>query len=612
MLFKKKLFLFFISNLFLILFFGKPAKAATENDFSLNIHGFYNFGGNIFKDIRTEGFWQYIDGKICELNGFSSLAECQGKANGTEIIRLSGQTGIIAKKIDDSKCQSGDSSPCFDASLNPPRTWASIDGAVKHATSLGMEIIMELNLLEKSTTAASPQIPIPYIRDKADVDHLLALGEKAIKRYDGDCDINEDGDCTDFVEDTQESPSIVYPKIKYWQVGNEPGNNKWTFNEKTIVNGREVLLLAYATNEFAKKLKTYCPDCKIVLAGVGGDNRPDYYYRFIYDTVPFPGDCTGNNCSNVRGYYRKLIQDLKFIREQSSGPANFDIFDFHHHHQQPIEYTSWKNIKDKYDVIKKLLTEEGFPTLPIWITETSSWTGTPSREQWSSVDYPNHTEEDQAGELVKRFVYAYSLGIKKVFWSPMIIDSPYGNNATGYFSNVGLLKSDGTPKISFNTFKIMISKMKNFQTVEKIDVGNQDAYLFKFNFSGKAPFLVFWKENGDNQISLFGRLNPYLAVTVTDLQGRETGETIFNISGKSTPKFIEPFPCPKGNQGDLDCNNQVDNNDINIIKDIWAPYGNIINIIISASNKPKYLPDLNNDNLVNEKDLAFILKNFGK
>jgi len=610
-----KKFLFFsaftilFSGLLFIFLFEKRALAATENDFSFNLHAFYNFGGNLFSNTTTEEFQRYIDNKICDLNGFYSLDSCREKANGTEIIRLSGKTGIITQKVRNEQCQNNDRPPCFNDSPNPFGKWTLIDSIVRHATSLGLEIMMELSLWERWWDNNS----IAYIRDLADVDNMLKLGEKAIKRYDGNCDINEDGDCNDNVEETQENPSTIYPKIKYWQVGNEPGNNKWTFNEKTLVNGKEVLLLAYATNQFAKKLKTHCSDCKIVLAGVAGDSRPDYYRRFIYDTVSYPGDCNDNNCEDVRGYYRKLVRDLKYLKlAEGLEVANFDVFDFHHHHHQPLEHTSWSNIKFKYDIIKKLLEEEGFPTIPIWMTETTTWTGSPTGEPWISEPYPKRTEEDQAGELIKRFVYSYFLGIKKVFWSSLI-DSPYGDNDTGYFANVGLLKINGDKKISFDTFKLMISKMKNFQTVEKIDVGNQDTYLFKFNFgSEKSPFLVFWKENGDIQLNLLGKINPYLAASVINLKGEETGETIYNITGKVFPKFIEPFPCPKGSQGDIDCDNQIGTNDINIIKDIWAPYENIMDIIIAKPNKPKYLPDLNNDGLVDEKDLTFILKNFGK
>ena len=611
MLLKKK-FLFFsvfflIGNILFISFLGKKAKAATENDFSLNIHGFYNFGGNLFSDITKEDFWQYIDEKICELNGFSSLDSCRGKAKGTEIIKLSGKTGIIAKKIPDEQCQSGDSSPCFDASLNPPRTWASIDGPVRHATSLGMEIIMELNLLEKSTTAASPQIPIPYIRDKADVDHLLALGEKAIKRYDGNCDLNEDGDCNDNVEGTQEDPSIIYPKIKYWQVGNEPGNNKWTFQEKTLVDGKEVLLLAYATDQFAKKLKAHCPDCKIVLAGVGGDNRIPIYESFIYDRTP-SATCSGNECIDVKGYYRKLIQDLKFLQNRDLGPANFDIFDFHHHHQQDINNTSWINIKPKYEIIRKLLDEEGFSSIPIWITETSSWTGTPAAEPWApNLPYPNHSEEEQAAELIKRYVYPFFLGVKKVFWSPMIIDSPYGSNPNSYFANVGFIYKNGNKKLSFDTFRLLLSKIKDFKTIKRVDVDNPDVYLFKIIFTeeSKLPIFIIWNENSSMQINLTEEIGPF--ANIFNLKGENTQETISNLQINQFPKIIEPFipPCPQGNKGDINCDNLINEDDLEILIKAWAPAGPVI-----APPEAKHNPDLNGDNKIDEADLTFILKNF--
>lgn len=66
-------------------------------------------------------------------------------------------------------------------------------------------------------------------------------------------------------------------------------------------------------------------------------------------------------------------------------------------------------------------------------------------------------------------------------------------------------------------------------------------------------------------------------------------------------------PCPSGNLGNLNCDplGKIDDTDLAIFLTLWAPDGSIPN-----SKPGNYTPDLNHDNLVDEKDLTILLKNW--
>ncbi len=588
----------------------RGASALTENDFSFNLHAPYNFGGDLFPgaQIRTEGFWNYMDKNICELDSISSENCGPVKVSGIEVIRDGGQTGIVPKKVSDSQCAVGDNPPCFTDQLDVAGSWSWIDGPVRHQANLGLKTQMDIGLWEMWWD--HPGGAISYTEEIADINALISLARKAIKRYDGDCDVNDNGNCTDLYEGTQENPSITYPKILFWQIVNEPGNNNWKMDNTINVGGRQVMALAYTINEISKIIKGDCPDCKVVLSGVGGDSRINFYQQFIYG--PLDGIvCTYNPC----GYYRKLIEDLNYLKTASQG-TNFDVFDFHHHNQQNINDTAWYQVKPKFDIIRRLLNETGHSDIPIWITETSSWTGSPNAEAWGGgVPYPNHTSEQQAAEIVKRYVYPFSLGVKKIFWSPSIIDTNYNGISTGYFSNIGLIYRDGIKKIpSFITYQLMVSKLKTFTAVTRANMDDTNIYLFKFEFGagGKPPAYVIWKENGSANVNLTGKITP--PIIVTNLRGEITGETISQISVDSFPKFIEtssaptatPTPnCPNGEKGDLNCDGVINNEDLSILNSAWTTSGPVV-----IPPDARRSPDLNGDSRVDEIDMNTLMRNW--
>ena len=147
-------------------------------------------------------------------------------------------------------------------------------------------------------------------------------------------------------------------------------------------------------------------------------------------------------------------------------------------------------------------------------------------------------------ELVKRYLYSFSLGIQKVFWGGIVDYAAYGGKQNSYFSNVGLIYKDGAKKLAYDTLKLMISKLKDFEKVARIDLGDDNLYLLKFEFSSaaKLPVYVLWKEAGAINVDLSDLIAG--EAKVTTIKGRVTGETAADIAISQGPKFIEIQPTP--------------------------------------------------------------------
>jgi hypothetical protein len=233
-----KNFILLLITVFSLVFFTDSivdsVSALGQSDFSFDLHAPYNFGGDVFPggQTRTDDFWNYMDGNICELDSISKQ-DCgwNEKVTGIEIIKNSGETGIVPLKVPDSQCASGDTPPCFTDQINVPGGWAWIDGPVKHADKLGLKTLMDVSLWEMWWDHAGGAVS--YTQETADINALISLAGKAVNRYDGDCDVNDNGNCTDLFEGTQEKSSITYPKIDYWEIGNEPGYINWKM-ENTV------------------------------------------------------------------------------------------------------------------------------------------------------------------------------------------------------------------------------------------------------------------------------------------------------------------------------------------------------------------------------------------
>ncbi|MBU7016458.1 MAG: hypothetical protein HXS44_03040 [Theionarchaea archaeon] len=242
----------------------------------------------------------------------------------------------------------------------------------------------------------------------------------------------------------EDMPDLLNP-ILYWQVENEPDfHGDW----QGYAHIQEITY---------KAIKEACPHCKVVMGGMSGGGIPtfDMYYK--------------NVLTLLKGEY-------------------IDIFDFHWYGNA---YGDYRGAKDVYATIRETLDDNGYQETDIWITETGTYSGSPFR-------WEEQPEEDQARDMVKRFIYPLSFGVKRVFWAWALQEGFKHNN--GFFDHTGFVYdgeySDdlgrGKKKLSYYTFKKMteILEGSDWDTLETLEEG--DICILRVLRNGKSIYIIWW------------------------------------------------------------------------------------------------------------------------
>jgi len=266
-----------------------------------------------------------------------------------------------------------------------------------------------------------------------------------VERYDGD--------------GIDDMPGLVNP-IQYWQVGNEPDNQKRSdFSELQKITFQAI--------------KDACSDCQVIIGGFGSQLPEKFIKRFEIGYAPI--------LKELNGQY-------------------IDILDFHWYgnalgHYQIIDPTEQEDI---LDYIRSILDSYGFPPdLPIWITEMGSFSG-----HTTDFDYEYQSEQQQAIDYFKRFIYALSKGVKKVFPAFGLIEG--WKDEDTYFDQTGLIYDGvgsydlgfGVKKLGYFTYKKMTEELSgaDFSTLTQVseDINDENLHLFKVFKNGRAIFIAWW------------------------------------------------------------------------------------------------------------------------
>ncbi len=281
-------------------------------------------------------------------------------------------------------------------------------------------------------------------------------------------------------------PGLTNP-IKYWQVGNEPNSLKGGF--------ADLQRITYTA------IKEACPDCTVLIGGVPG--------------MPPVADYL----SNFDKHYKPILDAL--------GGRYVDVMDFHWYGNATGDY---QGAGEAYDHIRSVLDADGFPPLPIWITEMGAYSGDPAPNGPLSggTDYPEQTEREQALDYFKRFVLPLSFGVKKVFPAFGLMEGFKYDG--GYFDFTGLIYDGwgpgdlglGVKKLSYFTYKKMTEVLEgsawdSVQTVRDTD----NVFIFKFIRNGTPIFVAWWDYFNESsyapgsvkQVSLTGLSGSTAAVT---------------------------------------------------------------------------------------------------
>jgi hypothetical protein len=295
-----------------------------------------------------------------------------------------------------------------------------------------------------------------------------------------------------------------YSFIEYWQIGNEP-----MVNEGLSDYGKFILL----TYEAIKKTN---PQAKVLIGGVAGMRMPQSISEYI---------------ANFNIAYLPLLEDIARLHKRC-----FDIFDFHWFGDAVDDYKRTKEIKT---YILQRINELGIPAPEdFWITETGTYSGKPKQAMTirGAVDWPYQSERQQAIDLVRRYIYPLSFGIKKVFWAWGLREGFHYDE--GFFDFTGLIydgkfaydEGRGVRKLAYYTYKKMVevlegSDWNNIQTVQEKD----GIYIYKFIKNNK-PIWVAWNDNPqEKQIIISGITSSQVQITEA-VPKYESGKEVTNYN----------------------------------------------------------------------------------
>ncbi|MBF0433691.1 MAG: T9SS type A sorting domain-containing protein [Fibrobacteria bacterium] len=378
-----------------------------------------------------------------------------------------------------------------------------------------------INILGNITVSLgndSYQIPGSYF--PVDSVQYKRFVTKLVERYDGD--------------GKDDMPGLVNP-VRYWQVGNEP-----TFIIKDFA---ELMKITYLAAKVADS------SVQMMIGGVSSFPS-DYIQRFNKTWQPI--------LSTLGGKY-------------------IDIMDFHWYGTAGGEYRfiDTKTGQDAYNRIRQLMDSCGYDSkLPVWVTEMGSYSGDPKDITMFGL-VPLQTEAQQALDYLKRHVYSFARGVKKIFPAFGLMEGFKQDD--GYFDHTGLiydgaLTSDlglGVKKLGYYSYKLMTEKLEgvDLEKVVSISDGSTDnIHTYRFVKSGGTYVYVAWWDyfledgfqEGDKKTLSLDSLNAqqivrtvavpgvatgnevtaYETAFLTDTNSLESGKFTFELS--TQPVFLEP------------------------------------------------------------------------
>ncbi|MFV2071792.1 MAG: hypothetical protein ACC742_03960 [Thermoanaerobaculales bacterium] len=286
-----------------------------------------------------------------------------------------------------------------------------------------------------------------------DIDKYKTFVRATVERYDGD--------------GIDDMPGLTNP-IKHWQVGNEPSE----------LAASDFAIVQQITYE---AIKAACPDCTVLIGGVAGLGM-------------IGGD---DYVTNFESIFAPILAAL--------GGQYVDVFDFHWYGNATGDYRL-RNPAGGQDVlthIRATLAEAGFPDdLPIWITEMGAYSGDPVSMPFPPfTDLPFQTERQQAGDLLKRYVYSLSRGVETIF-SAFLIEGFQHDD--GYFDHTGVIYDGqdsndlglGVKKLGYYAYKKMTEKLEgaDWDTLATLHDGTEDdhLYLFRVEKAGQPVYVAWW------------------------------------------------------------------------------------------------------------------------
>jgi len=274
--------------------------------------------------------------------------------------------------------------------------------------------------------------------------------------------------------------------VLVWELGDEQ-NGGWGTSCDPEEYARRVSLLAPA-------IRRACSHCTIVMGGLlDGPEMGDWA------AVP---------------YLRRFLA--------AGGGEWIDVYAFHYYGvAQPDP--RWPGAQ-RYDSataivagMQDALSEYGFNSSPIWVTETSTFSG--------RVGEVEQSEIEQAADLVKRYVLLWSLGVDVVQWC-YLTEPQYEGTGLGFFDQSGLVydglgpydKGEGVRKRAYFAYLQMIDRLHGAHLVERETSNGTTLVRFE---TENGPVSVLWQDPWIREGPLW--IEPTDTLLVESLYGEDLG-----------------------------------------------------------------------------------------
>lgn len=293
-----------------------------------------------------------------------------------------------------------------------------------------------------------------------------------------------------------------------WNIYNEVSSEyKNTFNNDTDMATTAYANLVIDSSEILRKLS---PKSEIVLAGAG----------------------SGTDLQGGHGEFYKQV--FSKIKQANLAYNPFDYWESHWFG----EFDDYKANEKNYDVkdFVKFLPDSGYSDKGFVIRAGATYSGQDIQERKGMMNN-YQSEKDQAGFLVKRFVYNVANGAKKIAWSTVYEREKYQGQNHVHFQYVSLIY-DGYPdgasknqkcikewlpcpdpgrgvkKLSYYAYKKLVEVLKGSDWNDiQIIQENDGVYVYKFKKNGKSIW-VAWNDNSAEK-----------NVTISEITSKEAGIT---------------------------------------------------------------------------------------
>ena len=347
-------------------------------------------------------------------------------------------------------------------------------------------------------------------------------------------------------------------KVKYWQRDTEPASQrhwekdraeeyvktqKYFYNAVKAANPDAIVIDVSANGFFTNGEPNNAEFFEYVLKE-GKDYFDVLDVRLYGDKYTIP-----ERVQWFRNKMREYGYEKPIVTTEYAGPTPFEF---------PEEYAS---IRGKYHRLP-------LPLFIIWLY-FQKWTHRlpPQMEMFlEDIDFgfglikKYFTDEEleekrhriECRDIISRTLLALWSGVEKCWWWNLIARKhPVLGIHHPIFGKLRLMEiEDWSKRPAFYAYQRMVEKLKGLESIERIDVGNEDIFLFKVK-KDEEDIYVLWERRdlfyGENLSPTFFEFDcSFKKALVTDVFGNEevieTKNGILKLNISDTPVYIEEYP----------------------------------------------------------------------